>query len=133
MTDRWIMKHPCLALSAGLLAFILCQQHIYSMYVFRSSQWAKSRSKILLNITPVTARSRVQCAGLCVAEVRCVGFCHNSVTLACFLDLGVSSDFGQESTDGRKCFTRIKGKLNGCVRIDLVYFRFTDNHYWTTS
>ncbi|XP_025107878.1 macrophage mannose receptor 1-like [Pomacea canaliculata] len=59
-------------------------------------------------MTPVTARSRVQCAGLCVAEVRCVTFCHNSVTLACFLDLGVSSDFGQESTDGRKCFTRIK-------------------------
>lgn len=109
------MKHQRRVVLPCLLVAILCQHHARSLQGTTGSRWVPSSSRIVPQGTPVTARSQLQCAALCMRTVRCYRFCHNTVTLTCFLDTCMPSDTGQVLAEGTKCYDKVMSKMNSIM------------------
>ncbi|PVD24111.1 hypothetical protein C0Q70_14581 [Pomacea canaliculata] len=109
------MKHQRRVALPCLLVAILCQHQARSLQGTAGSRWVPSSSRIVPQGTPVTARSQLQCAALCMRTVRCYRFCHNTVTLTCFLDTCMPSDTGQVVADATKCYDKV---MKQCPAID---------------
>ncbi|PVD24108.1 hypothetical protein C0Q70_14578 [Pomacea canaliculata] len=118
VTDPFIAKQRLAILSSVLVA-ILCQQHVHSMSVMKTSQWQKSNSKILSNSMPVTARSKVECAALCLRHTRCFRFCHNPDTLACIHGHGATSGSGEDYDDNSTCYDKVTKECSASGGYDL--------------
>lgn len=109
------MKHQRRVALPCLLVAILCQHQARSLQGTTGSRWVPSSSRIVPQGTPVTARSQLQCAALCMRTVRCYRFCHNTVTLTCFLDTCMPSGTGQVVADATKCYDKVMSKMNSIM------------------
>lgn len=116
VTDPFIAKQR-LAMLASVLVAILCQQHVHSLSVMKTSQWQKSNSKISSNSMPVTARSKVECAALCLRHTRCFRFCHNPDTLACIHGHGATSGSGEDYDDNSTCYDKVTSKTTESLSV----------------